>query len=95
MAVLVLSYKRSQAMKVSAALLTSPESKISSKLQAVPEVSKETRVYKAELLGILVDSKVRRSLVNDILQPKFSRYRSSCFESIIPNSFLPSFTNLF
>ena len=45
MAVLVLSYKRSQAMKVSAALLTSPESKISSKLQAVPEVSKETRVY--------------------------------------------------
>jgi len=95
MAVLVLSCKRSHAINVSAALRTSPESKISSKLQADPEVSKETRVYWRELLGIFVASKVSMSLVNDTLQPTFSRYRSSCFESMIPNSFLPSFANLF
>ena len=62
---LVLSCRRSQAMKVSAALLISPESRISSKLQAVPEVSKEIRVYYRELLGIFVASKVSTSLVND------------------------------
>ena len=92
---LVLSCRRSQAIKVSAALLTIPESKISSKLQAVPDVSKETRVYWRELLGIFVASKVSMSLVNDKLQPTFSRYRSSCLEIMIPNSFLSSLANLF
>jgi hypothetical protein len=43
--VLVLSINRSQAINVSAAFFNSPESNISSRLHAVPDVTNDTLVY--------------------------------------------------